>query len=162
MKRNANSQPNEALETEKEFALERYKNILEQIRAVNENVYRFLAIYQALATSLVGAGIALFIGYRKWGISPSVARAGIVGLMWLVTIVALFTILLIVTGALNWLDYRREECELTDSAVRPGFRRPPQPRNFWRWYETYIVLFIAMSMIFLWSYTFGFILPVIR
>lgn len=148
--------------TEKEFALERYKSILEQIRTVNENVYRFLAIYQALATTLVGAGLALFVGYHKWGISTSVARSGIIGLMWLVTVIALFAILLIVTGVLSWLDYRREECELTDLIVRPGFRRPPQTRNFWRWYETYIVIFIAASVIFLWTYTLGFILPAMK
>ena len=55
--------------------------------------------------------------------------------------IAAFAVLLIIVGVLNWLDYRREECELTDAAVRPGFRKPPQPRNFFRWYETYIVLF---------------------
>ena len=37
---------------ESEFALERYKYILQQIHTVNENVYRFLAIYQTLAVAL--------------------------------------------------------------------------------------------------------------
>ena len=147
---------------EDEFSLERYKYILQQIHTVNENVYRFLAIYQALATALVGGGLALFVGYRKWGIPASVARSGIIGLMWLITVIAAFAILLIIIGILSWLDYRREECELTDTAVRPGFRKRPEPRNFWRWYETYIILFIAGSIGFLWSYTFSFILPAMK
>lgn len=144
---------------EHQFALERYKYILQQIHTVNENVYRFLAIYQTLATALVGGALALFVGYRKWGIRASVARSGVIGLMWLTTVIAAFAVMLIIIGMLSWLDYRREECELTDVAVRPGFRKPPQPRNFLRWYETYIVIFIAGSIAFVWWYTLGFILP---
>jgi hypothetical protein len=149
-------------DTERDFSLERYKNILEQINIVNANVYRFLAIYQALATALVSGGLALFVGYRKWDISATTARSGIIGLMWLVTVIALFAILLIITGVLSWLDYRREECEVTDLAVRPGFRKAPEVRNFWRWYETYIVIFITVSVSFLWAYVLGFILPAMR
>lgn len=147
---------------EKEFALERYKYILQQIHTLNENVYRFLAIYQTLAVALVGGALALFVGYRKWGIRASIARSGVIGLMWLTTTIAVFAILLLIAGILNWLDYRREECDLTDAIVRPGFRKPPQPRNFLRWYETYIILFIAGSIVFLWSYTFAFILPAMK
>ncbi len=145
-----------------DFALERYKYILQQINAANENVYRFLAVYQTLAVAIVGGGLALFVGYRKWHIATSVAKTGIIGLMWLATVVAGCAVLLIVVGVLNWLDYRREECELTDVAVRPGFRKPPQVRNFYRWYETYIVLFIAGSIVFLWAYTLAFILPAMK
>jgi hypothetical protein len=73
------SQPN--LSKEQEFQLERYKYILQRIHTVNENVYRFLAIYQALAVALVSGGVALFVGYRKWNIPVSVARSGVIGLM---------------------------------------------------------------------------------
>ena len=139
--------------TEEEFLLERYKYILQQIHTVNENLYRFLAIYQTLAVALVGGGLALFVGYRKWGISAPTAHTGIIGVMWLVTVVAAFAVLLVIIGIFNWLDYRREECELTDAAVRPGFRQPPQLRNFLRWYETYVIMFIIGSVAFLWAYT---------
>ena len=114
---------------EKDFALERYKYILQQIHVVNENVYQFLAIYQTLAVGLISGGLALFVGYRGWGIQPSVARSGVIGLMWLTTVIAAFTVLLIIAGVLNWLDYRHEECELTDRAVRPGFRSPRATRQ---------------------------------
>jgi len=154
--------PSEDQTREKDFALERYKYILQQIHTVNENVYRFLAIYQTLAVALVSAGLALLVGYRKWGIQPSVARSGVVGLMWLTTVIAAFAVLLIIVGVFSWLDYRREECELTDVVVRPGFRKPPQSRNILRWYETYIVLFIVGTIAFLWSYTLEFVLPAIK
>src|SRR5215831_13996799 len=103
------------------FEVERYKFIQQQLHTVNENVYRFLAIYQTLATVLVGAALALFVSHDSWNIDVATAKVGIVALLMLVTVIACFTILLIVVGAFSWLDYRREECELTDTAVRPGF-----------------------------------------
>ncbi|WP_244299168.1 hypothetical protein [Streptomyces viridochromogenes] len=142
-----------------EFAIERYRYILQQIHAVNENAYRFLAIYQALATSLVGAALALFVGYRKWQVTPSTARDGVIGLLILATVVAAFTVLLIVVGALAWLDYRNEECDITDEMVRPGFRKRPITRNLLRWYETYMVLFIAVSVIVMWLIASTLVLP---
>jgi hypothetical protein len=139
--------------------VERYKYILQQLHTLNENVYKLLAVYQTLATALVGAGLALFVGYKKWNIDAGTARAGIHSLLWLITTVAMLPMLLIVMGILNWIDYRREECELTDETVYSGFRRPPQVRNLFRWYETYIVLFIASSMVFMWVYAYTLILP---
>lgn len=154
-----NDQAVQITSIEKDFGLERYKFILQQIQALNENVYRFLAIYQTLTSTLVGGGLALFVGYRKWGIKTDTARSGIIGMMWLITIIAAFTILLIIAGILNWLDYRREECELTDTLVGMGFRKAPQPRNFMRWHETHIILFIIGSVVFLWVFILAYILP---
>jgi NADH:ubiquinone oxidoreductase subunit 6 (subunit J) len=145
-----------------EFHLERYRYILQQLHAVNENLYRFLAIYQTLATTLAGAALLLFVSYRSWGIDPATARAGVVGLTLLVSVVAGFTVLLILVGVFNWIDYRREECELTDQAVRPGFRRPPRVRNFIRWYETYVIAFILASVAVMWGLVAGLVLPDIR
>jgi hypothetical protein len=132
------------------FEVERYKFLLQQLHTVNENVYRFLAIYQTLATVLVGAALLLFVRHEEWHIERGIAQIGIVAILLLVTVVAAFTVLLIVIGVFTWLDYRREECELTEDAIRPGYRKPPDPRNFWRWYETYVVLFILGSMVFMW------------
>ena len=143
------------------FEVERYKYILQQLHTVNENVYRFLAIYQTLATVLVGAALALFVRYEDWKIRPEIAQIGAVAILVLVTVIAGFTVLLIVVGVFSWLDYRREECELTEEAVRPGFRRAPDPRNFWRWYETWIVGFIAASILVMWGLAVVVVLPAI-
>jgi hypothetical protein len=149
------------MDTAQAFEVERYKYILQQLHTVNENVYRFLAIYQTIATVLVGAALTLFVRYEDWHIRPEVARIGIVAILLLLTVVAGFTVLLIVVGVLNWLDYRREECELTEVAVRPGFRHPPRTTNFWRWYETWMVAFIVGSLVFLWLGTVAVVLPAI-
>ncbi len=132
------------------FEVERYKFLLQQLHTVNENVYRFLAIYQTLATVLVGAALTLFVRWDEWKIERGIAQIGIVSILLLVTVIAAFTVLLIVIGVFTWLDYRREECALTEEAVRPGYRKAPEPRNFWRWYETYILLFIVGSVGFMW------------
>lgn len=142
-----------------EFALERYKFILAQIHTVNENLYRFLAIYQALATTLVGAGLAVFVGYHHWGISAATARGGVIGLLALVTVVAGFTTILIVVGAVAWLDYRREECDLTDEMVRPGFRVRPSVGNVFRWYELYVLMYVWASVIAMWLLAGLLVLP---
>jgi hypothetical protein len=57
----------------------------------------------------------------------------------LVSGVAAFTVLLIFVGILNWLDYRSEECR-------------PRTRNLLRWYETWVLLFIVVSVAFMWIY----------
>jgi hypothetical protein len=145
-----------------ELTLERYKYILQQIHTVNENLYRFLALYQTLATALVGAALALFVGYRRWGIAASTARIGVVGLLILTTVVAAFTMTLIAVGAFAWLDYRNEECDLTDQAVRVGFRARPSTRNFFRWYETYVMLFIFVSVVVMWLFGIALLLPAVK
>ncbi|MFJ8928032.1 MULTISPECIES: hypothetical protein [unclassified Streptomyces] len=146
----------------KDFALERYRYILQQIHAANENVYRFLAIYQTLATALVGAAIALFVGYRKWDVAPSTARSGVISLLVLTTVVAFFTCMLIVVGALAWLDYRNEECDITDEFVGHGFRARPRSGNLLRWYETYVLLFILASVTTMWVLAGFYLLPAVR
>ncbi|MEU0603347.1 hypothetical protein ABZ484_34740 [Streptomyces sp. NPDC006393] len=145
-----------------EFALERYRYILQQIHAVNENAYRFLAIYQTLATALVSAALVLFVGYHKWHLEAATARAGVIGLLALTTVVAAFTGGLIVVGSFAWLDYRNEECDITDEVVAPGFRSRPRPGHLWRWYETYMVLFILVSVAAMWVLAGFYLLPAMR
>ncbi|MPY58488.1 hypothetical protein FNH08_15315 [Streptomyces spongiae] len=135
---------------------------MQQINAVNENAHRFLAIYQTLVTTLMGAALALFVGYHKWQIQPATARGGVIGLMALVTVVAAFTATLIVVGALAWLDYRNEECDITDELVGTGFRERPRPSNLFRWYETYVLLFILVSVVTMWCLAGFFLLPAMR
>jgi hypothetical protein len=150
---------NEPHEAPSEMILERYKYILQQIHTVNENLYRFLAIYQTTATTLVGAALALFVGYRRWGIATASARGGVIGLLVLTTVTACFTIVLIIVGTVSWFDYRNEECDLTDKAVYSGFRSRPRARNLLRWYETYVVVFIIASIIVMWLLSTILLLP---
>lgn len=132
------------------IVLERYKYILQQIHTVNENVYRFFTIFQTLATAIVTVTLTLFVSYAKWGIAADTARTGVRGLLVLLAVVAGFTVLLVVVGVLSWLDYRREECELTTTYLDENFRAAPRLRNFYRWYETWIVVFVIGVTVLLW------------
>lgn len=90
------------------IVVERYKYILQQINSVNENVYRFLAIFQTLVTAIVTAALVLFVSYSKWKIASATAQTGIQAALILVTVIACFTVLLIVIGVVSWFDYRYE------------------------------------------------------
>ncbi|MFG1866749.1 hypothetical protein [Micromonospora arborensis] len=141
--------------------LERYRYILRQIEDANQNTYRFLALYQAIVTSLATACVALFLGYRSWGIQPGFARAGLLALMFLLSLVAAFAVVLIVTGMFTWVDYRREECELVNLVAGEGFRAPPRWRNFLRWYETWIIGFVIVSLMGMWLVVLHLLLPML-
>ena len=149
----------ELSQIERELVLERYKFIQQEIRSANENVYRFVAMYQTVATAATGAVLALFVGYRKWSIPPEVARAGVRGLLILITVVAAFCILLISIGVFSWIDYRREECSLATRVIDDGFRDAPMWRNFLRWYETYIVLFVLATVALVWILASSLLIP---
>jgi len=71
-------------------------------------------------------------------------------------------IISIIGGVFSWLDYRKEEVELLNDIVKPGFRKMPTLRNFWRWYETYVILFIIASVFTIAIYIESQIIPLIR
>lgn len=144
-----------------EFKVERYRFILQQLHSINENVYRFLGIYQALSVAMVTAGLGLMVGYKKWGIDPDAAKVGVIGLMLLISLTATTVVLLVLAGLASWVDYRREECRLVDPVVHSNFRSPPDIRNWYRWYETYVIIFILFTVTFLWIGTYAFVLPLI-
>ncbi|MGH3770161.1 MAG: hypothetical protein ACRDRW_01965 [Pseudonocardiaceae bacterium] len=151
--------PTEGHEKTSEFVMERYKYILQQIHTINENVYKFLALFQTVGTALSTAILGLFVSHDKWGIPRDVAHAGVIGLLLLITASAAFTVLIIIVGVVSWFDYRSEECELSDRFFLPGFRTPPRLRNCLRWYETYITLFIVVVTSLLWILAAVYLLP---
>ena len=73
-----------------DFMLERYKYILQQIHFLNENIHKYLALFQTLATVIVGGGVAIFISWESLNITADVAREGIRGLLGLLVVLALF------------------------------------------------------------------------
>ena len=51
------------------------------------------------------------------------------------------------SGIFSWFDYRKEEVKLLDEEVGVGFRTPPQKGNWWRWYETHMILFVFLIVV---------------
>jgi hypothetical protein len=139
----------------------RYEHILRQVQSVDENVFRFLAIYQTLISALVAAQVLLFINHHRWAISPSTTRIGLAGILVLETVVAIFAGLMIIIGILSWLDYRSEECDISEVVLGFSFRKRPSPSNWYRWYETYIVVFIFLSLGAIWLLVCAWMLPAV-
>jgi hypothetical protein len=154
--------PNSYPATGTDFKLERYKYILKEIHFLNENVHKYLSLFQALATAVVAGAAAVFVTWRKSGIDARTTIITMHGLLALFTMLALFVILSVLAGVFSWLDYRREEVELLTETVRPGFRSAPKPGNFWRWYETYVVLFMLIIVAGAYFFVEGVIIPAIR
>ena len=155
----SNQQPSSKSE---DFKLERYKFILQEIHFLNENIHKYLALFQALATGVISAGVAVFVSWQKLNISVDTARMAIYGLLGLVVFLAFFVILFILAGMFSWFDYRKEEVELLDKAVGKGFRSAPKLGNLWRWYETYLILFIIVFVVVMFVFTTGQIIPLIK
>ncbi|MEM8529579.1 MAG: hypothetical protein AAGF95_01975 [Chloroflexota bacterium] len=132
------------------FKLERYKYILQEIHTLNENMHKYLNLFQALATVIIGGGVGLFAAWRGLNITAEIAQTGIRGLLGLLIILTLFAAISLFAAFWSWFDYRREEVELLNEMVGPGFRNPPRLSNFWRWQETYLVafLFIIVSGVY--------------
>jgi hypothetical protein len=161
---NRSSEVGDMLHTKQgtDFELEHYKYILQQIHTLNDNIHKYLALFQTLATAIIGGGIWLFVSWRNLNIHADVVRASIQGLIGLLIILTLFVIISIGGGIFSWLDYRREEVELLNDVVRPGFRKMPTLRNFWRWYETYVIVFIITFVLVISIYVESQILPLIK
>src|SRR6202035_3550282 len=154
--------PNSCPTSSTDFKLERYKYILKEIHFVNENVHKYLSLFQTLATAVVAGGAAVFIAWRKSGIDARTTIITMHGLFGLFTMLAVFLILSVLAGVFSWLDYRREEVQLLSETVRPGFRVAPNPWHFWRWYETYVVLFMLIIVAGAYLFVERVIIPAIK
>lgn len=146
----------------KEFKLEHYKYILLQRQALNDNVHKYLTLFQTLITGIAGGGVAIFVGWKELKIDASVARLGIQGLLWLAMILAAFVITSILSSVFTWFDNRREETKLFHQEIGSDYGKPPKWKNIWRWHETYFVLFLVIIMMLIYRFTENQLLPLIR
>jgi hypothetical protein len=144
------------------FKVERYKYILNELHSLNDNVHKYLTLFQTLATAIVAAGGAVFVAWPKLEIKPEMARLTIEALLGLLIILAVFVILSVMAGVLSWLDYRREEARLLDEVVEKGFRSVPDVRNFLRWYETYVVLLMVVIVVVAYFFVQCLVIPAIK
>lgn len=130
----------------KEFEIERYKFILGEISNLNSNYHTYLNLYQKLTTIIVGGLILIFINWKKLSIPIKVVVLGVKACYALQIIISLFIIFVILSGIFSWFDYRKEEVELLNSISISHNRSLPNFRNFWRWHETYTIIFILAVM----------------
>lgn len=145
-----------------EYKIERYKYILQQLSNLNENVHKYLSLYQTLATAITGGCIAVFVSWKTLQINAEVAKVGIRGLLGLFIILTIYILFSIIVGIISWIDYRKEEVELLDREVEIGFRKPPKEINFWRWSESYLIAFLLIVLIVVYVFVEYKVLPLIK
>ena len=131
-----------------ELKMERYKYILQQLQMLNDNSHKYLTLFQTLATFIVGGGTYLFVSWRSFHISPAVARTSMQGLIGLLILMTLFIMVSLASGISSWFDYRKAELQLLDEEVGVGFRNAPRLRDWWRWYEIHMMIFIFLIVLF--------------
>jgi hypothetical protein len=145
-----------------DFKLKRYEFILQEIRALNENIHKYLTLFQTLITAIVGGGVALFVSWKELKINVEIARVGIQGLLGLMVILTQFVIILIIIGMISWFDYRKDEVKLLNEVIGPKYRQPPKIGNLWRWHETWLIIFLMSMMITIYWFTQSQVLPLIH
>jgi hypothetical protein len=148
-------------DTKSAFKLERYKFILQQINTLNENVHKYLTLYQTLATAIVGGVVLIVVSWKQLKIDAPTARAGVEGLLCLFIVLTLFILGSIGAGIASWFDYRNEENEVLNEAVSEGYRKPPKFGNLWRWNETYVFIFIVVMALVVCGYIGFWLMPLI-
>lgn len=132
-----------------ELKMERYKYILQQLQMLNENSHKYLTLFQTLAIFIVGGGTYLFVSWRSFHISSEVVRTSMQGLLGLLILMTLFIIVSLASGIASWFDYRKAELQLLDEEVGVGFRNAPRLRDWWRWYEMHMMIFIFLIVLFI-------------
>jgi amino acid transporter len=144
------------------FRIEYYKYILQQIHTLNENNHKYLTLFQTLITAIVGGGVFVFMSWKELKIEAAVARATIQGILGLIIILTIFVVLSIISNMISWLDFRKEEVLLLNQEVNEGFRKEPSWANFWRWSETYLLIFIIIAVVFIVRFVYNSVLPHIK
>jgi len=141
-----------------EFKLERYKYILQQLNSLNENHHKYLTLFQTLSAAVLGAGVTLFVAWRELKIDSQTARVGLRGIFGLFVLLVLFLIVSLFVSVISWIDYRKEEVDLVNAEVAPGFRKRPSIRNFWRWPEFSLLIFLVVVVLIVYIFLeYGFI-----
>jgi hypothetical protein len=94
------------------------------------------------------------VAFVVYAIEHKVSRSIVIGVLDAASLLLLLgsalAFLLVFSGIASWIDYRREECDLLDEAVREGFRQRPSLRNAWRWPEIYVLIFVTIASGAIW------------
>ncbi|WP_252088843.1 hypothetical protein [Pseudomonas sp. MWU13-3659] len=144
---------------EENFKIEKYKYILARKQALNEVTFKIVAVYQALILALFAGQYAVYTSAGKGTLTPALALQSTYVLFALFVMVSVLILALLVGGVFSWMSYRQDESEI-ELAVTGVPKRPIALADLWRWYETYLVLFVLVfSGGGIWGYM-KFILPV--
>lgn len=131
--------------------LERYKFILAEMGRLNENSHRHTKYFLAIFPALSSIALALKANPGAIVFGKEIAPIVSLGLMQVITMASIFGLVSVASDIASWIDYRREEVRLITS-MGGTFRSDPKISKFWKWYETYLIVFLIMFPVFLWRF----------
>lgn len=159
---NESSTPTTFTDHQYSFVLERYKYLLQQLHALNEQIHKYFTLYQTISTAIIGSGAAIYALWIEKRISPEMASRSLHAASGLFIIITLFILCALIASIMSWIDYRNEETSLLDKIVHAGFRSPPSLKNCWRWGETYMCAIVLLAGIVVTLYSYLRVLPSIN
>jgi hypothetical protein len=127
---------------------ERFRYILRQKEKLNESTFKIASFYQVVFFGLIAGGGYLLEAAKSEKLDAyQVKSLGFLGAAFGV-LVSIICILLITSGVLSWLKYRREEHEI-ELEVHGSTRPAPTGKDVLRWHETYVVIAMVAMTTFL-------------
>jgi uncharacterized iron-regulated membrane protein len=143
------------------FLLERYRYVLEQKRQLNGATFRIAATYQALLLATGGGAFAVIERTLNESVPVLFALLCLRALTIFVLLLGAFGALMVASGIVSWLKYRRDEADI-EVQVYSSARPAPVVRNIFRWYETYILMMIVVSSSVAAAVIHFFAIPLVR
>lgn len=131
---------------DRDFALERYKYVLDQKRELNRTTFSVVAIYQAGLIVVTGGHLSVRSAVAKKELSAVDGAALLDGASWLLVAITAFGVLMVLSGVVTWLGCRRDESEIEAEYLGEA-RRLPTWRSALAWYETYIILAMILIVV---------------
>lgn len=144
-----------------DFRKQRFAFLMEQIKWLNQAVHRYLLVFQAIITTIIGGMVAVFVSWRELTITAEQAVTGVQALAVLFTISDLFLIASMLATIRSWWDFRMEESELVNGVLGADTRKPPKLRNCWYWSETWLVALLVLAIPGVWVLANRMLVPMI-
>lgn len=150
--------PDHGLNQRNEFTqqarIERYKFVLLELARLSENTHKHTRYLLAIFPAFASAVIALKFGDKGLESNTKLFFSHIaIGFLCVFTLASLFIVASVLADIASWIDYRKEEVALVNM-MGGDFRKVPEIKNFWRWYETYLITFVAIFVTASWALYF--------
>ncbi|PSW06169.1 hypothetical protein [Photobacterium lipolyticum] len=141
------------IELTNQFAIERYKFILDKIKFLDNQYNNYLNLFIKLLTAILGIIISSILISKKGEIDASWVRYIIEASSALIIIISLILIRLTTITIHSWKDYRNDEVLLLSKFEIDIDRKPPSDQKENHWNEAaFITLLWATVVSFILTY----------
>ncbi|HEQ1859307.1 TPA: hypothetical protein VEO38_002875 [Providencia alcalifaciens] len=130
-----------------QIKIERYKFILEKIKFLDKQIHVNLNITITVFTSLITLLVLSIVAMKENKIGLNNFIFSVRTISFIAFIFSLYMVFSSIAIIRSWFDYRNEESDFLDKISCDIARKKPKKRNFFRWSETYFIIFIFLFLI---------------